>query len=807
MKKLLAFALAAILLVGAVPLTVSAAGNNEPADLPYITSLDYMFINFTTGVDSNAGTADDDAKKSFGAKNSSGAIGSMPDGGALVVSGKAYLSKSYTMPVLSSPLYITSNYGGVDYKNPEPASSPACCMKMASGATFTIKSDVIMDDIIFFQEGAAQTAFVVESGATLVVGKKVINMTKTGKQMQIIVKPGGRAIIGGGNFEVVNEGGEVIEGYIYDYSMVTTIVAPSNDPTEDLPYLTHDAHVYMSFTGSDDASGATAESPKKTFGKANSSGAIGSLPKGGTLVVSGRAYVSASYTMPVLSSTLLITSNYNGVDYKNAEPAENPACAFKMANGATFTLSSDVILDDLIVFQQFEKQTAFVVPGGTTLVVGKNVVNMSLTGKQVKIIVKAGGRAIIGGGNFEIENQGGTVVTDYTYDYRQIKSSDKTLTDAQLALLQNPPKTMYIDYRNGANGNDGTSAQAAKKQLLNLGEKGALTEVAGGGRLVVSGLLYFGIDYTLPKLGSELVITGAHDGENYMDFVNTTNPGGGAMKMATGKTLTIAGDVRLENIILFQEGTTQNTIRVIEGATLTIGENVVCTSKRGEMMKIDVAPGGMVIVEDTTHSFDSISGDGIVILAEAEGSFAATREYDGRFTDVTPDKWFYDFVKTAYEYTLANGTSATEFSPDSQFTVAQALTAATNVHKAYYGNTVRSTVPGEAWYVPYVEYCLQNGIIAVGQFADYNKNIKRGEMAMVFANILPDHEYAAVISGGNPDVTENMACYAAVQKLYQAGIISGDAGTKTYRPNDEIKRSEACVFFTRIAVAEKRIQG
>ena len=45
---------------------------------------------------------------------------------------------------------------------------------------------------------------------------------------------------------------------------------------------------------------------------------------------------------------------------------------------------------------------------------------------------------------------------------------------------------------------------------------------------------------------------------------------------------------------------------------------------------------------------------------------------------------------------------------------------------------------------------------------------------------------------------------AAVQKLYKAGIVGGDAGTGNYRPNDGIKRSEACVIFTRIAIAEMR---
>lgn len=184
--------------------------------------------------------------------------------------------------------------------------------------------------------------------------------------------------------------------------------------------------------------------------------------------------------------------------------------------------------------------------------------------------------------------------------------------------------------------------------------------------------------------------------------------------------------------------------------------------------------------------------------------FVATRVYEEQFTDVPANAWFYKFVKTAYEYALANGTGTTKFSPDSKFTVAQALTAAANIHKVYYGKEVRAAQAGEAWYTPYVNYCIDNGIIPYGLFTDYDKNITRGEMAIVFANILPDSSYTAVRGGSNPDVTLDMACYNAVAKLYQAGIVGGDAGTGNYRPNDEIVRSEACVIFTRIALESER---
>ena len=75
---------------------------------------------------------------------------------------------------------------------------------------------------------------------------------------------------------------------------------------------------------------------------------------------------------------------------------------------------------------------------------------------------------------------------------------------------------------------------------------------------------------------------------------------------------------------------------------------------------------------------------------------------------------------------------------------------------------------------------------------------------MVFANILPESEYTAIREKTLSDVEDGAAYAASVRKLANAGIVGGDAGTGKFRPSDGIKRSEACVIFTRIAVASMR---
>lgn len=187
--------------------------------------------------------------------------------------------------------------------------------------------------------------------------------------------------------------------------------------------------------------------------------------------------------------------------------------------------------------------------------------------------------------------------------------------------------------------------------------------------------------------------------------------------------------------------------------------------------------------------------------------FKSSRTYGEKFTDVKSDDWFYNSVKTAYEYNLVNGMSEKNFSPKSNFTVAQVLTVAATLHSSYYGTQIPAAANGEKWYQIYVKYCIDNKIITSSQFSNYDANIKRGEMAQVFANVLPDSEYNGNESEDCPDVYSGMAYYDAVRKLYKAGIVTGDANSRFYRPEDNLTRAEACVIFTRIAVSSMRVSS
>ncbi|MBQ7660427.1 MAG: hypothetical protein IJS44_00045, partial [Clostridia bacterium] len=151
--------------------------------------------------------------------------------------------------------------------------------------------------------------------------------------------------------------------------------------------------------GSDKNSGLSADAPKMSFSSTSGSGVMGILKDGGTLVLVGKGYIKADFTLPQTTGPLTITSVYDGKDYKNPEPKTNPACAFKMAGGKTLTIVSDVTFDDMILFQENAQDTIHVAKGGK-LTVTESVVSMSKKDYFMKITVEEGGTAIINGGTF-----------------------------------------------------------------------------------------------------------------------------------------------------------------------------------------------------------------------------------------------------------------------------------------------------------------------------------------------------------------------------------------------------------------------
>lgn len=193
--------------------------------------------------------------------------------------------------------------------------------------------------------------------------------------------------------------------------------------------------------------------------------------------------------------------------------------------------------------------------------------------------------------------------------------------------------------------------------------------------------------------------------------------------------------------------------------------------------------------------------------ANSLDNFTKTNTYSNTFTDIPAGHWATSVIKTCYEYGLMNGTSANTFDPTGDLTIAQALVMACRVHEIY--ATGKSTLTnGSPWYQPYVDYAIAKGIVAAGEFTEFNAKATRGEMAHIFCNALPasaipEINYVEYI----PDVDETTPYADEIMLLYKAGILTGSDAFGTFRPDSNISRAEAAAIIARIAILAERKVG
>ncbi len=199
-----------------------------------------------------------------------------------------------------------------------------------------------------------------------------------------------------------------------------------------------------------------------------------------------------------------------------------------------------------------------------------------------------------------------------------------------------------------------------------------------------------------------------------------------------------------------------------------------------------------------------------VLLATAlvmtvSAAFTKKNTYGGQFADVKDSSWYAKEVASAYELGFVEGVSENSYSPDTTVTVAQALTMASRVHAEYNGKTI-AEVTGGKWYDMYVNYAKANGIITENQFDSYTREIKRFEMAEIFHDAMGSAYFNAINDVVFiPDVPMGAMYYDKLLTLYNAGVVMGSDDYGSYKPEDNIKRSECAAIINRVALPENRL--
>ncbi|MBQ8836129.1 MAG: S-layer homology domain-containing protein [Clostridia bacterium] len=194
---------------------------------------------------------------------------------------------------------------------------------------------------------------------------------------------------------------------------------------------------------------------------------------------------------------------------------------------------------------------------------------------------------------------------------------------------------------------------------------------------------------------------------------------------------------------------------------------------------------------------DHIFKDGIC-------TFCGYSEPKNPFTDVSESAWYYSDVITAYVDKLINGKTETKFEPDLNITYVEAIKLAACMHQKYTTGKVTLTV-GNPWYAPYLEYCIENGILREEHGYDLSAQATRQGYMRIFAYSLPAEaleEINFVAENAIPDVKNDPAIY----KLYRAGIVGGVDAARNCNPNANIKRSEVAAVLTRMMNKAARIE-
>ncbi len=588
MKKILCILFAALLIFSALPAIVSA---DEAVG----------FIAYNTGNNANNGLTAATAKKSIGGASGTGVFSLVKNGGTVVISEKMYFGSSYTWKA-NGHTTITANYGGVDYKNTEPAGNPASgVLKMKSGTAITIASDVTFDDVILHSENGVEK-IIVARGATLTVTETVLTTTKTDTYFKIEVQKGGKAIINGGTFASIMGEGEWVLG-----DKATIGKGEKFDSNGVVGFISYG-------TGKNSYDGFTEATPKSGLGQMDGSGIVGVVAQGGTVVACGRFYVPNNFAWST-NGKVIITAKYDGKDYKASDPAKDPTSGvFRMKGGTTFTVGSDLVFDDIIIYHD-GAQCNIVVAPGATLTINENVITTSSSDTYMNIIVSKRAKAVINGGTFaSVSGEGSYKIGD-----KATILHDKLVTDAAISL-KTKTSVCYLDFSKGNNENDGESAATAVKGYA----AGLFKRILGGGPVVVSGgSVVGGAPYKMTQTLMPLTFTSNYGGTDYKSKEDCT------YRFSKNTTMEISSDVIFDDIILLEnEG--QTVIKVTNCATLTVTDKAVITSTLddGAHYKIIVEKGSFAILSEEAQKIFKIEGEGTV-LTYVDGKTEIFKHYLG----------------------------------------------------------------------------------------------------------------------------------------------------------------------------------
>lgn len=189
--------------------------------------------------------------------------------------------------------------------------------------------------------------------------------------------------------------------------------------------------------------------------------------------------------------------------------------------------------------------------------------------------------------------------------------------------------------------------------------------------------------------------------------------------------------------------------------------------------------------------------------------YETVRTYNGQFSDVKENDWFYDEVARAYSLGLINGKTDSTFVPEGQITLAEAIKLAAISHQLLTDGKVSEEKAYGAWYQVYLDYCKRNHIVTE-DYPNYNAAALRCQIAVIFSRVITAagvkaEEINTIEADALIDIEPSEWYSGAFYRMYRWGIITG-SGNGKINPNSTVKRSEVAAIVMRVIDPEVRIR-
>lgn len=182
-------------------------------------------------------------------------------------------------------------------------------------------------------------------------------------------------------------------------------------------------------------------------------------------------------------------------------------------------------------------------------------------------------------------------------------------------------------------------------------------------------------------------------------------------------------------------------------------------------------------------------------------NFKAVGKYsDGTFIDVDAGAWYAENVRVCVEFGLMLGRGDGTFGVGYNLTVGEALAVTARMHNIYYGGSGVFSQGQEApWYRVYEDYAVRYGFIRKGQY-DMTAPITRRQFAVIISAALPDEALKPINEVRSlPDVSQSDPDFAAIVRLYRAGVLNGVDAQGRFLPDAAITREQFAAIITRVA--------